>query len=282
MNNLILPILFFLCVEAFSQQAKQIDLPISGELSKTISSDEKKSLQHLILTGKIDARDIKCLRDEFVSLQKLDISNAYIIEYEGKNGTLPFNEYADYKTNELPPYSFNNYAAGKATLKSIYLPNSIIKIDQNAFKQCKNLEEITIPATVNVIGESAFSDCVSIKLLFLPASLTRIESNAFSNYEQITSIKLPFTLEFIGKSAFRNCYNLTNVVFENKKLTISESAFAFCSELKNIYCIGEFPPIVATTAFELTSIHTVFVPATALKIYMKDSFWGSLKIAVNQ
>jgi hypothetical protein len=282
MKLAILQLFLCLCIAVFPQIAKQLHVPIAGELSKILTADEKKTLQELTLTGSIDARDVKCLRDELVSLQKLDISNTTIEKYEGKNGTLPFNEYAVYQANELPSYSFNNFATGKATLKHIYLPNSITKIDQNAFKQCKNLAEITIPNAVISIGESAFSDCINLKQLAFSASLTRIESNAFSNCEQITTIKLPCSLEFIGKSAFRNCYNLTNVSFGKTKLTISESAFAFCSELKTVYCLSEFPPTVALTAFELTNIQTVFVPANVQTIYLKDSFWKKFKITLNQ
>ena len=282
MKLAILQLFLCLSITVFPQLAKQLHVLTAGELSKTLTADEKKTLQELTLTGSIDARDMKCLRDELVSLQKLDISNTTIEKYEGKNGTLPFNENAIYLANQMPPYSFNNYAAGKATLKYVILPSSITKIDQNAFKQCKNLAEITIPNAVISIGESAFSDCINLKQLAFSASLTRIESNAFSNCEQITTIKLPCSLEFIGKSAFRNCYNLTNVSFGKTKLTINEWAFAFCSELKTVNFFGEFPPTVALTAFELTSIQTVFVPANVQTIYLKDSFSKKFKITLNQ
>lgn len=282
MRLVVLHLFLCVCVTAFSQLSKELNVADAGELSKALTTSEKKTLQELTITGNIDARDLKCLRDELVTLQKLDISNANIVKYEGKNGTVPFNEYAVYQANELPCYSFNNYASGKATLTHVSLPNSITRIDQNAFKQCKCLAEITIPTDVNIIGESAFSDCVSLIKITFPASLTRIENNAFSNCEQIASLNFPCKLEFIGKSAFRNCYNLTNISFGKTKLTISESAFAFCSQLKTVNCFSEIPPAVALTTFELTDIKTVRVPINAHKIYLKDSFWGKFNIAVNQ
>ena len=53
------------------------------------------------------------------------------------------------------------YLNGKE-IKNLVIPNSVIRIKQNAFRSCKGLTSVNIPLSVNSIGESAFRGCDSI------------------------------------------------------------------------------------------------------------------------
>ena len=67
-----------------------------------------------------------------------------------------------------------------SSLTSVTIPNSIIIIGDNAFKNCSSLTSITIPNSVTSIGNSALAYCGSLTSVTLPENAT-IESNAFSN-----------------------------------------------------------------------------------------------------
>ena len=60
-----------------------------GTLISMMTEEEANQVTHLTLTGKINAVDFKHLRDEFKNLQVLDIANASISMYSGKEGTYP-------------------------------------------------------------------------------------------------------------------------------------------------------------------------------------------------
>ena len=87
-----------------------------------MTEEEANQVTHLTLTGKINAVDFRHLRDEFKNLQVLDIANASISMYSGKEGTYPDKFYI-YMPNFVPAYAFckmeNGTAKGKSTLKKI-------------------------------------------------------------------------------------------------------------------------------------------------------------------
>lgn len=48
-------------------------------------------------------------------------------------------------------------------LVSVIIPEGVEKIEDEAFMECKKIEEITIPSSVKSIGDNAFKGCVSLK-----------------------------------------------------------------------------------------------------------------------
>lgn len=76
-----------------------------GTLISMMTEEEANQVTHLTLTGKINAVDFRHLRDEFKNLQVLDIANASISMYSGKEGTYPDKFYI-YMPNFVPAYAF--------------------------------------------------------------------------------------------------------------------------------------------------------------------------------
>ncbi|MDR3178995.1 MAG: leucine-rich repeat domain-containing protein [Oscillospiraceae bacterium] len=93
-------------------------------------------------------------------------------------------------------------------IKTVVLPKTICKIDNEAFKQCHNLEKINLEFC-NYIGDKAFEKCEKLKEINL--------SNCV----------------FIGDSAFIFCIELAKTQFnESCLLKINKKAFAYCISLK--------------------------------------------------
>jgi len=70
-----------------AQVSKTINVTTAGTLTNLLTSTEKASITNLTVTGNIDARDVKCRRDEVVNLTVLDISATLIVAYSGIDGT---------------------------------------------------------------------------------------------------------------------------------------------------------------------------------------------------
>lgn len=88
-------------------------------------------------------------------------------------------------------------------MKSVSLPEGIIKIEDQAFAMCKGLTELIIPNSVASIGAFAFRDCRNLRRVVLPKGLRRLPQGAFSFcYLKDPEIVLPDGLEIIEKGAF--------------------------------------------------------------------------------
>ncbi len=155
---------------ATAQVSRTLFVDKPGTLISQLTEEEGNSITHLTLTGKINAIDFRHLRDEFNSLEVLDISNADIRMYTGKEGTHPDKFYI-YMANFVPAYAFcrmeNGVAHGKNTLKKVVLSEKIKNIEDAAFKGCTNLKvcQIRKKTPPNLLPE-ALAD--SITAIFIP------------------------------------------------------------------------------------------------------------------
>ena len=76
-----------------AQTSRRYTVAKPGTLVEMLTEEEANEITHLVLQGKLNAVDFRHLRDEFKKLQILDISNASISMYAGKNGTHPDRRY---------------------------------------------------------------------------------------------------------------------------------------------------------------------------------------------
>jgi hypothetical protein len=158
-------------LNAAAQVSKTYYVSKPGTLISMMTEEEANSITHLTLTGKINAEDFRHLRDEFVSLQVLDLSNVEIKMYSGKDGTYPGRKFCMYMPNFLPTYAFSNIVngmvKGKTTLQKVILSEKIRNIEDAAFKGCTNLRicQIRRKTPPNLLPE-ALAD--SITAIFVP------------------------------------------------------------------------------------------------------------------
>ena len=121
------------------------------------------------------------------------------------------------------------YAAGK-TDSSFEIPSDVVEIEEDAFRDSKNLKSVNIPASVETIGDYAFENCSSLTNINI--STTYIGKYCFSN---CTSLKTAaFNGDSIPEGALKDCSNLTSVVLGENVLFIHKSAFENCSSLYDI------------------------------------------------
>lgn len=83
---------------------------------------------------------------------------------------------SDYKSNKTMIPS---------TLKKVTITGSS-SIDENAFYECINIEEIILPDNMRRIYDNAFYSCRNLKNTTIPQSVTNISSTAFDKCDMLT------------------------------------------------------------------------------------------------
>lgn len=164
-------------------------------------------------------------------------------------------------------------------LRNIHLPQSLLTIYHDAFRNCKQLEKIYIPKNVKEIDTGIFSGCENLKSVIvdednkyfdsrencnaiietsfdklitgcstsiIPSSVRVIDKYAFTN-SSISSIEIPNSVDKVELRAFSDCSQLKSVMLDAK--SIGHSAFANCINLQELV-IGPNVSIIDCHAFE--------------------------------
>ena len=103
------------------------------------------------LIGTMHVSEFDALRANAGTIIDLDMADVTIKGAAMTGNTIPENAFAPTSSSTL------------SALKSVILPNSIERINKNAFARCTQITELTIPANVSYIGDGAFATCVALK-----------------------------------------------------------------------------------------------------------------------
>ena len=122
---------------------------------------------------------------------------------------------------------------GHYSIPSTFGDYEVIKIGDNAFKNCTSLTSITIPSSVTSIGDGAFQDCINLTSVAFP-SIPYISRRMFSGCTSLSTIIIPNSTRYIDAYAFENCTNLHSVFLASSLVGISEFAFGGCISLTYI------------------------------------------------
>ncbi len=255
---------------------------MAGQLSTTTS---------LSLTGVIDARDFKTMRDEMPALTNIDLSGVTIAAYSGTEGTEGTNNIY-YKQDCVPQRAFyNDNGYGKTSLNSIILPNSVTSIGYLAFRDCDGLSAIEIPPQTQSIEHSSFSFCNGLMSVTIPSSVTSIKEKAFHlcdalinvdmnnpNYSSIDGVlfnktqteliqcpisksgdyTIPSSVSSIVSYSFYDCKDLLTISIPSTVTSIGAFAFCGCTGLTTL-AIPSSTTTIETWAFgscdKLTTIY---------------------------
>ena len=100
------------------------------------------------------------------------------------------------------------FPAGKDDTKSYQIPESVTKIDDNAFCDCDSLEYIAIPNSVTELGRYTFENCSSLRNIEIPDSITTISYSTFTECGSLSSVTIPKSVIKIDDFAFWLCDSL--------------------------------------------------------------------------
>ena len=148
--------------------------------------------------------------------------------------------------------------------KSVTIPETVTKIDKEAFNGCSELESIYIPNSVKEIDEGAFYECYSLTDIHLPEGLTALNKNVLYNCTEIKNLTIPESVKKIYTNALGGYSKETFNVPKNVS-GISSSAFGIMNDLKNFTVDPENNYYTAIDGVLFSKDQTV------LKIYPKNN-----------
>jgi hypothetical protein len=147
-------------------------------------------------------------------------------------------------------------------LVEIILPNGIVEIEYQAFKDCNKLVSVYLGNNLQVIADSAFSYCSKLININIPTSVVSVGVDAFKGCynmsytlydncrylgnqnnlylvlinasENCTTYSIHETTKVIADAAFYDCSRLMNIEIPQSIVTIGDSAFTNCTLLEKI------------------------------------------------
>ena len=185
------------------------------------------------------------------SLQKVHIPEGRKNITEGT-----FRNCTSLQSIELPDglQYIRKYAFKGSGLTEITIPDSVIEIEDSAFRECANLSKVTLGERVKTLGQYTFYKCPVLSGIALPDSLTtmgiycfaecdklatvtfgtgltKIPSYAFNLCQSLTKIELPYRLQTVYANAFTNCTSLTEVTIPRNTGSIASNAFSYPTKM---------------------------------------------------
>ena len=242
---------------------------------KTILAGQLSTTTSLTLSGTIDARDFKTMRDEMPVLTNIDLSRVQIASYYGNEGTIDTGNNL-YPANGVPNSAFYNQNTyqGKSGLKSVLLPLTANTIGVDAFSSCTDLTTIDIPLSVTSIEGLAFDHCTGLSIINIPASVNSIAFGVFGyfngkitvdennltysaidgvlfNKNRTELIQCPISktgeytispsVNIVHNDSFGFCRGLTKITIPTAVKTIGQYAFRYCDSLNSIFAYHLIP-----------------------------------------
>ena len=195
--------------------ASEITIEVApGALKSTLASTDTIGMTELVITGKLDVRDLNVAAR--LPLQRLDLSKARILGISSQADLLYGRHY--FSDDDIPGYVFfqsplvsvilpestktiGEAAFASSAIESVTLPEGLSEIGDYAFRDCSRLTGIAIPASVATLGDETFYGCSSLsRVTFAEGSrITDIPARTFAQCTSLTSVVLPEGVTHIGE-----------------------------------------------------------------------------------
>ena len=138
-------------------------------------------------------------------------------------------------------------------LTHITIPNSIVYIDNFAFRDCTNLKTVTVPDNVERTGVHLFSGCSNLESAVIGKGLTNISEGMFNECENLKNVTFSNNIKSIDHDAFRFCDSLTDVYFQGtenewKEIAIDDSNYRL--SYVNIHYLESVPQMTVNITKE--------------------------------
>lgn len=188
------------------------------------------------------------------------------------DGTVKITEYFGYDEEIVIPSEINGKAVTvigecafwESYLLSVEIPEGVKRIEDSAFIDSLDLEEIILPESLEYVGPYAFSGTLwaqneaeaAIEECGYPfiiingilADAQACSAYVFEDGSPITEVIIPDGVTSINTNAFSGCENIESVIVPNGVVSIGEYAFSGCTALKEIL-IPESVTEISNSAF---------------------------------
>lgn len=175
-------------------------------------------------------------------------------------------------------------------LKTVKLGNNIEELAYRAFHDCHALESIVLPESIRIIKEDAFDSCVNLKTINIPSNATNLGISIFSSCFKLENITIGEGIKKIPDYMFRKCKSLTEITLPTTIEQIGMKVFSNCESLKTIYVKPLTPPTVpkeyivsgginknqveSWLALKDVDNFIIYVPTQSLDLYKEAQGWN--------
>lgn len=115
-------------------------------------------------------------------------------------------------------------AFARSHISAVSLPDTISRIGDYAFSDCKNLRHFNIPPAVSALGTGAFRGS-GLQTISIPGSIARIQRLTFAGCDALTNVTLSEGIQYIDEKAFDGCTKLRTVTIPASVKRIEQHAF---------------------------------------------------------
>ena len=116
---------------------------------------------------------------------------------------------------------------------SIEIPDTVRRIDHGCFAHCEHLKRVVLPEGLEEIDDLAFFDCKELEEVVFPSTLRRIGKRAFAYCENLASVTIPAGVETIDEEAFISCRQLRTVRMEGNATELrGDNCFEGSTQIK--------------------------------------------------
>ena len=212
------------------------------------------------------------------------------------------------KTNFYASVTNGSYSGNIIIPNSVINPNdgkayAVTRIEDSAFKNCKELTSVSIGNNVTSIGYDAFAGCTALTEIVIPDNVTTLGSGGmlccifrgcsnlekatigsgaksigyqmFSNCPKLKYVTLKEGLENIDYQCFSGCNSLEDITIPSTMVSIGDQAFSGVKELKTITVKSIIPPSANTNVFtnQVYNEATLIVYESAIDDYKAHPTW---------
>lgn len=236
--------------------------------------------------------------------------NVAVIYKDGYEGDFVIPSKVSYESKEYSVYSIESNAFQyNKKITSISIPNSIMWIGRDAFRDCTNLTAVYISdlkAWCNIDFEGSvfgwtnplsyahhlFLNGEEIKNLIIPEGITKISAYSFCGMTNLISVSFPTTVTEVGSMAFYNCEKLKrvdiidlnawlNIEFtwnpdlgvSSNPLQIAEHIYLNGNEIIDLDIPNDITEIKAFSFYNCKGLKTISIPSSVTSIG-RSSFAG--------
>lgn len=194
-------------------------------------------------------------------------ANAVVSKYLGGSGVCTIPEKITYNGLNYTVTAIGPTAFYQTQVTEVKLPETILKIGELAFNECKSLVKINLPSSLTQVDERAFCWCTSLTHLIVPESVNFVNnSGAYPNYFFYACNTLR-TLIYLGQKPPTNWTATSNTYVPNLKAYSKPSA-----NINN-------PKIIEMITFDQTEFeYTGQAPTTTWKNNV-DGYTASLSLS---
>jgi len=223
---------------------KEVTLNKPGMLSEMLTDEEKNSITHLKVTGKLDANDMKLIRE---MAGAVDVTGLNV--WPGRLTILDLGE-AAFVTDKKTPY-LQDDASGYTYTETSYVQyggygtpfvtgTKNVNMSDLSHDEWKKLRRCRVFKGKGYALKENDESKLVVDFTLKKGVITPF---LFANCDNLKQILLPNNTNSIEDAAFAFCNSLNDVILPDNVKTVTEGCFMLCYNLKKVYYISRYPHV---------------------------------------